>query len=134
MTRDSTSPPASPERTEPMAEAQDDGYASEESEDLDAAELDAGAAEGDDDDELSADADVLAAEPVPEVPRFEPEAEAAASSERSILDSLPSQSEIDPLAMDPDAIKVVLRLKAHGHQAYLVGGCVRDLLLGHKPK
>ena len=36
--------------------------------------------------------------------------------------------------VDPDAAKVVKRLTRHGHQAYLVGGGVRDLLLGHKPK
>jgi tRNA nucleotidyltransferase (CCA-adding enzyme) len=29
---------------------------------------------------------------------------------------------------------IVMRLRAAGHQAYLVGGCVRDLLLGRKPK
>ena len=28
----------------------------------------------------------------------------------------------------------IARLRADGHQAYLVGGCVRDLLLGSKPK
>ncbi|XXF81637.1 polynucleotide adenylyltransferase PcnB [Myxococcaceae bacterium GXIMD 01537] len=43
-------------------------------------------------------------------------------------------AEIDPAELDPDALKVVLRLRAHGHQAYFVGGCVRDLLLGRKPK
>jgi poly(A) polymerase len=36
--------------------------------------------------------------------------------------------------IDPDAAKVVRRLERSGHQAYLVGGCVRDLLLGGKPK
>ncbi len=36
--------------------------------------------------------------------------------------------------LDLDALKVVHRLRAYGHQAYLVGGCVRDLLLGLKPK
>jgi poly(A) polymerase len=36
--------------------------------------------------------------------------------------------------IDPDAAKVVRRLEREGHQAYLVGGCVRDLLLGLKPK
>ncbi|MDC0714926.1 polynucleotide adenylyltransferase PcnB [Stigmatella sp. ncwal1] len=41
---------------------------------------------------------------------------------------------IDPSKLDPDALKVVLRLHQHGHQAYLVGGCVRDLLLGRRPK
>jgi poly(A) polymerase len=36
--------------------------------------------------------------------------------------------------IDADAAKVVRRLERAGHQAYLVGGCVRDLLLGGKPK
>jgi poly(A) polymerase len=36
--------------------------------------------------------------------------------------------------IDPDAAKVVRRLERSGHEAYLVGGCVRDLLLGRKPK
>ncbi len=36
--------------------------------------------------------------------------------------------------IDPDALKVLYRLKQAGHTAYLVGGGVRDLLLGRKPK
>jgi poly(A) polymerase len=36
--------------------------------------------------------------------------------------------------IDPDADKVVRRLARRGHQAYLVGGCVRDLLLERTPK
>ena len=32
------------------------------------------------------------------------------------------------------ARSIVARLRAAGHQAYLVGGCVRDLLLGRAPK
>ncbi|MCI5052348.1 MAG: polynucleotide adenylyltransferase PcnB [Simkaniaceae bacterium] len=36
--------------------------------------------------------------------------------------------------IDPHAITVVRRLREHGFEAFLVGGCVRDLLLGHKPK
>lgn len=36
--------------------------------------------------------------------------------------------------IDANAIKVLYRLKACGFDAYLVGGCVRDLLLGHSPK
>ncbi|MBV9743363.1 MAG: CCA tRNA nucleotidyltransferase [Acidobacteriia bacterium] len=32
------------------------------------------------------------------------------------------------------AHQIVQNLREAGHQAYLVGGCVRDLLLGHKPK
>lgn len=36
--------------------------------------------------------------------------------------------------IDADADKVVRRLSRHGFQAYLVGGCVRDLLLERTPK
>jgi putative nucleotidyltransferase with HDIG domain len=32
------------------------------------------------------------------------------------------------------AIKTIRFLHAHGHQAYLVGGCVRDRLMGNRPK
>src|SRR3954447_22779096 len=32
------------------------------------------------------------------------------------------------------ARQVIAKLRASGHQAYLVGGCVRDLLLGETPK
>ncbi|HEX8441762.1 polynucleotide adenylyltransferase PcnB [Archangium sp.] len=51
-------------------------------------------------------------------------------------DSTPSgrPAEIDPDKLDPDGLKVIHRLLAHGHQAYFVGGCVRDLLLDRKPK
>jgi poly(A) polymerase len=37
-------------------------------------------------------------------------------------------------AIDPDALKVLYRLQDAGHTAYLVGGSVRDLLLGRRPK
>ncbi|MBN2302397.1 MAG: polynucleotide adenylyltransferase PcnB [Lentisphaerae bacterium] len=36
--------------------------------------------------------------------------------------------------IDPDALKVLYRLHRSGHIAYLVGGGVRDLLLGRQPK
>jgi poly(A) polymerase len=36
--------------------------------------------------------------------------------------------------IDADALKVLYRLKSHGFRAYLVGGGVRDLLLGRRPK
>ena len=36
--------------------------------------------------------------------------------------------------IDPDAVKVLKRLTRHGYDAYLVGGGVRDLLLGRSPK
>ena len=36
--------------------------------------------------------------------------------------------------IDPDALKVLYRLHEHHYIAYLVGGSVRDLLLGRRPK
>jgi poly(A) polymerase len=48
-------------------------------------------------------------------------------------DSIPPQRfphDLDDGRIDPDAAKVVRRLVRAGHEAYLVGGCVRDLLLG----
>src|SRR6185369_15564103 len=36
--------------------------------------------------------------------------------------------------LDPEAVKIVRRLTRFDHTAYLVGGCVRDLLIGRKPK
>ena len=45
-----------------------------------------------------------------------------------------SEHSISRSNIDPDALKVLYRLHRHGHIAYLVGGGVRDLLLGNKPK
>ena len=36
--------------------------------------------------------------------------------------------------IDPDALRVLYRLHQSNHIAYLVGGSVRDLLLGRRPK
>ncbi|MCR5699807.1 MAG: polynucleotide adenylyltransferase PcnB [Treponemataceae bacterium] len=36
--------------------------------------------------------------------------------------------------IDVDALKIIYQLNDYGYQAYLVGGAVRDLLLGKKPK
>jgi poly(A) polymerase len=36
--------------------------------------------------------------------------------------------------IDPDALKVLYRLSSLGYTAYLVGGGVRDLIMGRKPK
>ena len=36
--------------------------------------------------------------------------------------------------IDDDTLKVLYRLNRHGYKAYLVGGGVRDLLLGRRPK
>jgi poly(A) polymerase len=41
---------------------------------------------------------------------------------------------LDEDKIDPDVQKVVRRLVRHGYEGYLVGGCVRDLLLGMQPK
>src|SRR4029078_7465460 len=42
--------------------------------------------------------------------------------------------QIGPSGIDPDAAKVIQRLRRYDHAAYLVGGCVRDLMLGRRPK
>jgi poly(A) polymerase len=44
------------------------------------------------------------------------------------------QHSISRKQIDPDALKVLYRLHQNGHVAYLVGGSVRDLLLGRRPK
>jgi poly(A) polymerase len=36
--------------------------------------------------------------------------------------------------MNPNALRILYRLKDNGFVGYLVGGCVRDLLLGREPK
>ena len=45
-----------------------------------------------------------------------------------------SLAPITPEHIDIDAMKVVRRLQRFKYEAYLVGGCVRDLLLGRTPK
>lgn len=41
---------------------------------------------------------------------------------------------IDSHDVDPDAVRIVERLRHNGHAAYIVGGAVRDLILGRVPK
>ena len=36
--------------------------------------------------------------------------------------------------IDKDVIEISDRLISNGYQAFLVGGCIRDMLLGKKPK
>ena len=64
----------------------------------------------------------------PDLPASSEEPAAAAGP------SSPPRPPIDPAFIDFDAAKVVRRLQQSGHLAYLVGGCVRDLLLGRTPK
>jgi poly(A) polymerase len=44
------------------------------------------------------------------------------------------QQEIATERLDSEALKVIYRLHHMKHQAYLVGGCVRDVMLGLRPK
>ena len=56
--------------------------------------------------------------------------------------TLPASPRIIPRAehpisrkqISPNALRVLYRLREGGHQAFLVGGCLRDLLLGVEPK
>ncbi len=41
---------------------------------------------------------------------------------------------IDPTLLDANAVRVAKTLKDAGHEAYIVGGAVRDLLVGLRPK
>ncbi len=41
---------------------------------------------------------------------------------------------IDVATVDRDAVAIAKRLASHGYSAYIVGGAVRDLLLGNRPK
>lgn len=41
---------------------------------------------------------------------------------------------IPPYLIHPLSVEVCRVLNKHGYQAYIVGGCVRDLILGQKPK
>lgn len=60
----------------------------------------------------------------------------AAVSEPGTLPRIygPDEHNLNRADLDPDAIKVVLRLVRAGYSAYIVGGGVRDLILGKVPK
>lgn len=62
--------------------------------------------------------------------------EAGADVSEAVLPRIRPRSEhpISRSQIDPDALKVLYRLKTAGYKAYLVGGSVRDLLLGRTPK
>lgn len=65
-------------------------------------------------------------------PPREPEPPLVAEPAVSIAEY--DDGEIPFSKFDPDALKVVSRLRSFGHEAYFVGGCVRDILLGRNPK
>ena len=64
----------------------------------------------------------------------DPEKSEAELAEEALAKGPGGESEIPFELFDPDALKVVRRLRQFGHEAYFVGGCVRDLLLNKKPK
>ncbi len=45
-----------------------------------------------------------------------------------------SKPKLNPKGIDPRALSIVKKLQKEGFETYLVGGCVRDLLLGLEPK
>lgn len=77
--------------------------------------------------------------PPPELPSFRVEADVEEDAP-SVLERhtgtglLRHDAPLEEDAIDADAAKVVRRLERSGYQAYLVGGCVRDLLLRGRPK
>lgn len=80
--------------------------------------------------------------PPPDLPSFRvesdpeesPEVESARIERHEGTSLLRHDAPLEEDAIDADAAKVVRRLERSGYQAYLVGGCVRDLLLGGRPK
>jgi len=77
-------------------------------------------------------------EPAPEPGAEQPGAEQPAFSVPPPPDVHPelriANQPLPESALDEDAVKVLRRLEQHGFEAYLVGGCIRDLLLGRTPK
>ena len=45
-----------------------------------------------------------------------------------------SQHTLSRKQIDPDPLRVLYRLRSSGFKGFLVGGGVRDLLLGRRPK
>ena len=71
------------------------------------------------------------------------EAPAAAAPAEAMAPAIPlgrrveipaAEHQIDPKLLDDNAVRVVRTLQDAGHQAYIVGGAVRDLLVGLRPK
>src|SRR5262245_30168114 len=109
-------------------------------------DLDDAGEEGENGEEDEEDAEVraalaseAAAPPPPplleeEIPEHTPTIAASPLPDIPLQTAEGAPAEIDPVRFDVDALKVVHRLHQFDHQAYFVGGCVRDLLLGRKPK
>ena len=50
------------------------------------------------------------------------------------MSSIRQKVKFDKKLLDQDALKILKKLNKSDHETYLVGGCIRDILLGHKPK
>ncbi|NVB36305.1 polynucleotide adenylyltransferase PcnB [Pseudenhygromyxa sp. WMMC2535] len=66
--------------------------------------------------------------------RRSPSVERRDRSDRDARNDGGGRGALDIRYIDNDALKVVRKLLAAGYEAYLVGGCVRDLYLNRKPK
>ncbi|MEO7851993.1 MAG: polynucleotide adenylyltransferase PcnB, partial [Rubrivivax sp.] len=69
--------------------------------------------------------------------RASPEADAAAAKAVPLgrrVEVPVAEHRIDQGLLDANAVRVVKTLQDAGHQAYIVGGAVRDLLVGMRPK
>ncbi len=68
------------------------------------------------------------------LPEGSQETSADGSSADSPIPEIINAEGIDPRKLDKDALHVVQTLQRRGYEAYFVGGCVRDLLIGKEPK
>jgi len=64
----------------------------------------------------------------------EPAAKAGGIPQGKRLEVPAAEHGIDPALLDERAVRVVTTLQDAGHEAYVVGGAVRDLLVGRRPK
>ncbi len=95
-------------------------------------------------DDAATETDLQLSPQAPEDEPYELDDDELARDDASVEDELEDELETnEPVVypvefedgrIDPDAAKVVRRLARHDYEAYLVGGCVRDLLVGRSPK
>jgi poly(A) polymerase len=65
-------------------------------------------------------------------PKLNPQHQSAVLPPLTVLNR--DQHGVSRKDISPNALKVLYRLNDAGYEAYLVGGCIRDLLLGQQPK
>ncbi|MDP2341750.1 MAG: poly(A) polymerase [Deltaproteobacteria bacterium] len=99
-----------------------------------------GDGDDDDDDEVPSHFGAVAADGVVESEVSEAGEVGSADAERDMRTrpdvelTMATEPELPLALIDEDALWVVKRLRSKGFEAYLTGGCVRDLLLGRTPK